>query len=295
MRTRKFFLQMTGIFFFILVITIIQPGFSIEAGKYTSRIEEFRLSILTEEKFKTIEELKLYIKNHESEIKQRLEGRKSLEQEIDRDTIKLKELEPTDVINIEISKMDFNNGQMRWVRQTPYKNPEIIKGFLSLCKKASNYEGSRSGSWFLDTNYILIVHLKNNETLEVPFFLSLTSPFGMKFESQELCEALCAMTNGFKGSMIHFDQEKIVNVTKLSATLQPNDGAIFEIILPIPQFKNILKMDDEGKLFLTIEKRLDGKVIMNETKPFHYGQAQIFNHDGPGHMIVYIERPSDEF
>ncbi len=281
MRMLKNFLKMMHIFVFLSILTITNHVFSIEPEDRSRPISTDLDRIK-----QSIEELKNLSREITIDINK---------ESVTKDSIALKELEPADVNSIEILRRDLFNGKMRWVNHSSYKNKQVIKGFLNLCRKAEKYNGSHTANWFLDTNYILVINLKNNKTLEIPYSLDLNSPLGEQFELQELCEALCAMTNGFKGSMIHFDQGKIINVKKISANLQRSDDPRAEVILPVPEFKNILKMDDEGKLSLTIEKRLDGKVIMNETKPFHYGQAQIFNHDGPGHMIVYIERPSDEF
>lgn len=196
---------------------------------------------------------------------------------------KLKTLEPNDIESIQIFRLESQKGETkRLFIRLPINKKEYIQGILSLCKKAQKYK-QPEGVSLLPPNYIFVAKLKNGNSIEIPFSFTPDTPFG-ELDSNELREALYAFTYGCNGSIIHFNNGKVIDVLTFYS------GMIFT---GYQTLSHSMRLEKDGNIVLTLKLRKDGIIIMEDSQPIRYGQAQVFKSDVDGYMIVYIEQADD--
>jgi hypothetical protein len=197
-------------------------------------------------------------------------------------SMQLKQLVPDDIKSIEIFRLETENGET--IRRYICKplEQEIIQGILSLCKKATIYHRPEDLEPNL-ANKIMVVQLKKGGILEIPYSSYFYEPFGT-LESQKLKEALYAITNGCRGSVIYFHEGKVLDVTTFDLGTAR--------IAATSKWKASIDLDENGQVILSLLTRKNGKTIMQDEKPIRYGMAKTYDYEGDGYMIVHLYLPT---
>ncbi|HUT29588.1 MAG TPA: hypothetical protein VMX13_07345 [Sedimentisphaerales bacterium] len=196
---------------------------------------------------------------------------------------RLRNLNADDVKKVEVFRLEQAGGtaERRYIRSA--LDVRAIKGILALCRKARKYERPAELEPEF-ANRVMAVELKSGEVLEIPYNSRWHAPFG-GLESQELKEALYALTNYSHGTVIHFAEGQVLETIAFDS-IQVGEGSH-----ATTRWEASMDLDEQGQLSLHVKLRQARSFRMDDSQPMRYGQAKVFKYDGNGHMIVLLQEP----
>lgn len=242
-------------------------------------------------KLEKIEKLKEeYFKKHGARINFEIPIKKKEEKTTQIDIASLKKLDRKDVAEMQIFKLERNNGNfIQRYMTVPIEESSQIKAVLSLIKKAPKYEPKGRGLEGNDPDRILIIRMTDGTSLHIKYDSHLTQPFA-GLDSRKLKEAMNALSsdeNQF--AIMKVKPDGSIDTTHMSTRAAHRSG-----ILSGRHTTLAFRITAQGDL--TLELTIGGdrkKTLMHGREIITYGGAAQFKTlNREDKYIAYLLKPT---
>jgi hypothetical protein len=202
----------------------------------------------------------------------------------------LRELEPADVVKMQIFKLVYDGGAYKKVRADLHfgiEGRQEVEAVLALVKAAEKYEPT--GEMDTMPDRVLVVQPEAGEPFEIRYSSGFDEPFGGVW-SLALKEALHALSGGeSRITIINVDDGQVRRVIHTSA-VAPHRGGHSS-----PTADAELHLTAEKGLTVWLKVRSGDEVIMEGEQPMHYGEAKVFAAKDDGTWLVVLNPPGEHW
>jgi len=206
----------------------------------------------------------------------------------------LRRMKPEDVLRIQVFRIDDLGEKHPLERPLEAdEHEQQIDGLLTLLRRSAPFKMKKGVPRDpAPPDRVLVVQPVRGD----PFQFAYSADFGEPFAglaAPDFKEALFAISGGgrrfatFPLTIIHFEKDEVQRVIHAEA-IPPHRGSVSGGTLTVELH---LTSEDGLSLYLHLHE-LQGKTILKDEKPMHFGQAKVFDSEGPGRYIVLLHKPA---